>query len=112
MIVHNNLAMQIKPVLYRFLFALWLMIDLTRTLQVANEFVAVVIKLVVVIWTLLNQMHTGQRPAHAWFLEIAFVCKSVCVCVLTSEGTNNYSHEIKLLWMGVAIVTKHVVNAC
>jgi len=35
---------------------------------------------------ILNQAHAGQRPAHKWFLEIAFVhdvcmCACVCVCV-------------------------------
>ena len=32
---------------------------------------------------LLNQAHTGHRPAHAWFIEIDFVrdvC-NMCVCV-------------------------------
>ena len=28
----------------------------------------------------LNQACAGQRPAHAWFLEIVFV-QDVCVCV-------------------------------
>jgi len=35
----------------------------------------------------LNQACTGQRPAHNWFLEIAFVqdvCILVCVCVSVS----------------------------
>ena len=31
---------------------------------------------------LLNQARAGQRPARAWFLEIAFVRKvDVCMCV-------------------------------
>ena len=33
---------------------------------------------------LLNQVHAGLQPAHAWFLEIVFVrdvCVSVCLCV-------------------------------
>ena len=33
---------------------------------------------------LLNQAHTGHRPACAWFLKIAFVQMSVCVFVFVS----------------------------
>ena len=37
-------------------------------------------------YSLLNQARAGHRPAHTWFLEIAFVqevsmCVCVCVCV-------------------------------
>jgi len=37
----------------------------------------------------LNQACAGQRPVHAWFLEIAFVCGvSVCVCVCVCVCVN------------------------
>ena len=44
----------------------------------------------------LTQPCTGQRPAHAWFLEIAFVLKVdmfACVCVPAPEAIN-YIHMI------------------
>ena len=40
---------------------------------------------------LLNQAGAGPRLVHSWFLEIALVHASVCVCVCVSapEGINN-----------------------
>ena len=38
-----------------------------------------------------------RRPARAWFLEIAFVRKSVCVdvCVSAPQAMKDYSREMK-----------------
>ena len=76
---------------------------------------------------------------RAWFLEIALVCVSVCVCVsaprplITSSviwcdidrvrlvkqvlrlfPAFNYftRHFPSIKWMGMAILTQHVMNAC
>ena len=38
---------------------------------------------------LLNQVRTGRRPAHAWFLKINLVRMYVCVCVSAPEAMNN-----------------------
>ena len=49
------------------------------------------------VQSFLNQVRAGQRPACAWFLEIAFVREvgvCVCVCVSAPEGINNYSCEM------------------
>ena len=78
------------------------------------------------------------KAVHAWFLEIALVRASVCVCVCVSapEAINNQwrdivcvrlvkqvlrhfpafnyfiQHLLSIKWMDVAILTQHVVNAC
>ena len=62
-----------------------------------------------------------------WFLDIAFVHK-VGMCVSAYKAVNNYSHDMKLywliqehsslimwqlpsvLWMGVALLTKHIAS--
>ena len=88
---------------------------------------------------ILNQAYTGRRPMHTWFLKISLVCTSVCVCVcvftpraLITSGviwcdiysvwlvkqvlrlfpTCNYfiGHLPSLKWMGMAILTQHVMH--
>ena len=81
-----------------------------------------------------------KSGARTWFLEIALVRKSVyvcvSVCVSTPQASNNQWrdighvrlvkqvlrlfpafnyfiwHLLSIKWMGVAILTQHVVNAC
>ena len=49
----------------------------------------------------LNQARTGCKPAHTWFLEIAFVHKVgvrmwICVYVcFHPQAVKNYSREMK-----------------
>ena len=48
----------------------------------------------------LNQARANQRPAHTWFLEIAFVWEvgmrvHVYVCVCLPRAIKNYSCEMK-----------------
>ena len=38
-------------------------------------------------WWLLNQVRADQGPAHAWFLEIAFV-QEVGMCVYVHESVS------------------------
>ena len=85
-------------------------------------------------------LHLFLNQARAWFLEIALVCMSVCVCVclpprpLITSGVIwcnigcvqlvkqvlqlfpafNYfiRHLPSIKWMGMAILTQHIVNAC
>ena len=47
------------------------------------------------------------NQAHAWFLEIAFVytsicvCLSICLCVSAFAGINNQWCDIDRVWYGV-----------
>ena len=84
----------------------------------------------------------GPKAMHAWFFEIVLVRVSVCaracvcVCVSAPEVINNQwrdkgcvrlvkqvlrlfptfnyfiRHLPSIKWMGVAILTEHVVNTC
>ena len=81
---------------------------------------------VVFLGEFLNQM-------HAWFLRIAFVRMSVCVCVSTPRAIKNHSREINpekpikqvlllfgffvrhllsILLMGRALVMKCIMSYC
>ena len=50
----------------------------------------------------LNQVRAGHSPAHAWFLEIAFVQElSMCVCVCARACVHVCGHAC--VWMDVCV---------
>ena len=53
---------------------------------------------------LLNQVHAGHRPIHAWFLVITFVCKCMHTCVCTPPQAIKSS--------GVIFTLNDLLNNC
>ena len=73
-------------------------VDLISHFQLQNNPVLAVQKALQVIKHKIFKLGMWLKAAHAWFLEIAFVCALVCVCmsvcVSAPKSINNQWHDI------------------